>query len=218
YNPLPDPEFNPLVKAILRLPLVWIWAKPEGAPGDVCSYNPATVGRLAAGYLRARGHRRVGFLNPKKGKSTLERVKKHCDIACAQHGLDLPLIESASDRVAMWPEPALTGPDEIQPLVDQWLAIPTARRPTAVFVPADNFTIQFNVALQARGRRIGRDVSVISLNNEKSLVQATNPTLTTIDVNAQRIGARCVEQLLTRISRPGETIDQTILLEPFLVE
>lgn len=218
YGALPDPETNPLVKGMLRLPLVWLWARPEGAPGDVCSFNHETAAILAARHLAACGHRRIAFLNPKKGKSSLEYLKQELRYACQRFNLELDLIETASDRVASWPEPALTGPDEVLPLVDAWLQTPRDRRATAFFVPADNFAIQVNVALQLRGLRVGRDVSMISVNNEKSLVQASNPTLTTIDVNAHQIGARCVEQLLWRIRQPADTVGQTILLEPRLVE
>lgn len=217
YGRMPDPASNPLIRGMLRLPVVWVWAKPEHAPGDVCSFNHETAARLAAEHLGEHGHRHVAYLNPKQGKTSLEHIKKEFQFACSQAGLELTLIESTSERIATWPEPALTRPDEVLPLIDRWLALPKSRRPTAFFVPADNFSIQVGGALQARGLRVGRDVSLISLNNESSLVQATNPTLTTIDVNAQLIGARSVEQLLWRINHPGDGVSQTILLEPFLV-
>ncbi len=217
YGALPDPETSPLVKSILRLPVVWVWAKPEGAPGDVCNFNHEIAAQLAATHLREYGHRCVAYLNPKKGKTSLEHIKKEFQFACTKQGLQLSLIESASEWMTTWPEPALSGPEDLLPLVDQWLALPKDRRPTAFFVPADNFSIQVSAALQQRGMRIGRDVSLISLNNESSLVQAMNPTLTTIDVNAPRIGARCVEQVLWRMNHPNDPVSQTILLEPFLV-
>ncbi|MGH8021769.1 MAG: LacI family DNA-binding transcriptional regulator [Opitutaceae bacterium] len=217
YGALPHPDSNPLIKGILRLPVVWVWAKPEGAPGDVCSFNHETAAQLVAKHLAERGHRRVAYVNPKKGKTSLEHIKKQFQFSCETLGLELTLIESGSDRVARWPEPALTRPDELLPLIDQWMAISKERRPTAFFVPADNISLQVSAALQQRGLRAGRDISLISLNNESSLVQAMNPTLTTVDVNAQRIGARCVEQLLWRVDHPGDTVSQTILLEPFLV-
>lgn len=218
YGALPDPETNPLVKGILRLPLVWVWAKPEGAPGDVCGFNHETVAALAAGHLRSKGHRRVGYLNPKKGKSSLEHIKKEFTFAAERQGLELTLIESSSGRVTAWPEPALSGPEELLPLIDQWLNIPANRRPTALFVPADNIAIQVHFALQLRGLRIGKDISLMSLNNEKPLIQMMDPALTTIDVNAHKVGTRSVEQLHWRINHASDPVSQTILLEPTLVE
>ena len=218
YFALPHPDTNPLVKRILRLPLVWVWAKPDNVPGDVCSFDSDKVAVIAAKHLRDRGHTHVGFINPKLGKSSFERIKREFQFACQARSVQVTPIESSSERVAVWPEPALTGPGELIPLVDQWLAMPKAQRPTALFVPADNIAVQVNVAFRERGVQVGRDVSLISVNNEKSLIQMSSPMLTTIDINARDIGSRCVDQLLWRIAHPESLASQTILLEPHLVE
>lgn len=216
YSALPDPKENPLIKNILRFPLVWIWAKPEGAPGDLCSFNHETAARQVADHLYERGHRRVAYLNPKKGKSSLEHMKKEFLHACAQREMELTLLESASPRMSVWPEPALTGPDELLPLVDRWMAMDRARQPTAMFVPADNIAAHLYTALEQRGLRVGRDVCLISCNNEKPLVRALKPALTTIDVGAARIGGRAVEQLLWRLRNPLDDSTQTLLYDTAL--
>jgi DNA-binding LacI/PurR family transcriptional regulator len=218
YSQLPAPETNTLVKRILRLPMVWVWARPEHAPGDVCTFNHESAARLVAEHLAAKGHRRVAFLNPKKGKSSLEHIKKEFQFAGGKLGLDITSIESAPGQEATWPEQALSGTQDVLPLVKQWHALPAASRPTALFVPADNFTIHVNAALERLGVRVGQDVSLISCNNERSLTASMTCRLTTVDVHAQRIGAKCVEQLLWRIKNPGDNIQQTILLEPCWVE
>lgn len=213
-----DLAATPLFQQLARFPLVWAWAKPEGAPGDLCSFNHETAAWLVAGHLRQRGHRRVGYVNPKRGKTSLEHIKKEFGHACAQRGLELTLLESASERVTAQPEPALTSHRELLPLVDEWAALPASRRPTALFLPADNIAAHLYVALEKRGHRVGRDVSVISCNHEKSAVQALSPALATVDVAAARIGARAVEQLFWRLRHPGDDSAQTILYEPTLVE
>src|SRR5690606_17008003 len=106
-------------------------------------------------------------------------IKKEFVFACAQRELELTLLESASPRAAVWPEPALTSHEELLPLVDQWRETPAAVRPTAIFLPADNIMVHLYTALEKRGLRIGSDVSVISCNNEKSVVRALKPPLTT---------------------------------------
>lgn len=218
YRELPDVEANPLVKNMLRFPIVWVWARPDRAPGDLCSFNHESAARIVAEHLQGRGHRRVAFLNPKQGKSSLEHIKKEFQFACAKMGLDLTLFESTSERVASWPEPALTGPDEIFPLIDRWQVMSAERRPTAIFVPADNIAVHVCAAFERRGLRIGCDVSLMSCNNEKSLVSALKPSLTTVEVNAHRIGTRAVEQVLWRLRHPTDNSVQTILFEPTLVE
>lgn len=217
YSELPAPETNRLVRSILKLPIVWVWGRPDQASGDLCSFNHRTVATLVVGYLAEKGHRRVAYLNPKKGKTSLEDIKKEFRFACERQAMDLSLIESANARFATWPEPALTGPEDVLPLVDEWLGIPAAHRPTAIFVPADNYAVHVNAAFQQRGIVVGRDVSLVSCNNEKSLVGAMKPRLTTVDVQASRIGAKCVEQLMWRLSHPNDTSVQTILFEPELL-
>src|SRR5262249_26098053 len=66
YNRLPDPETNRLLKKMFHLPVVWLWAKPDLAPGDLCSFNHQTAAELVAGHLADRGHRRIAYMNPKK--------------------------------------------------------------------------------------------------------------------------------------------------------
>lgn len=217
YSELPDPEKHPLIRNILRFPIVWVWAKPAGAPGDLCSFNHETAAQLAAGHLKSKGHRRVAFFNPKMGKSSLEHMKKEFRCACEALGLDFMALEMASSRVATWPEPALTSADELQPLVDQWRALPAAERPTAMFVPADNIAIHLYAALEQAGFRIPDDVSIIACNYERALLSSFKPALTTMNVSASQIGAKSVAQLLGRLNHAGDKPEQTLLLEPVLV-
>ncbi|MFM9031394.1 MAG: LacI family DNA-binding transcriptional regulator [Opitutaceae bacterium] len=217
YSELPDPEKHPLIRNILRFPLVWVWGKPAGAPGDLCSFNHETAAQIAADHLRAKGHRRVAYLNPKKGKSSLEHLKKEFRFACEVRGLEFRALESASDRIATWPEPALTSADELRPLVDQWRELPAPERPTAVFVPADNIAIHLYGALESVGLRIPEDLSIISCNYERALIPSFKPTLTTMNVSASQIGAKGVAQLLGRLDHTGDQPEQTLLLEPTLV-
>jgi DNA-binding LacI/PurR family transcriptional regulator len=217
YSELPNPAHHPLISNLLRFPMVWMWGKPAGAPGDLCTFNHETAATLVAAELRRHGHRRVAFLNPKKGKSSLEHMKKEFRFACETHGLEFSALESASARTATWPEPAITGPDEIIPLVDEWSSLSKFRRPTAIFVPADNIAIHLYGALAERGFNVPRDVSVIACNHEKALVRSFHPPITTLDVSASRIGARSVMQLLDRLDNRLDRSAQTFLFEPSLV-
>lgn len=216
YLPLPCPEESALARALLKLPRVWLWARPDGADGDLCTFNHESAAMIAAAHLRAYGHRRVAYLNPKQGKSTLEHMKKEFLHACRVHGLESSVLESQDSAMATWPEPALTRPAEVEHLVDSWLAIPADARPTAAFVPADNIATFVYRAIEARGLRVGRDLSLVSCNNEKAIIGALQPELTTIEVHARNIGSRAVDLLLRRISRTTESATETLLIEPKL--
>jgi LacI family transcriptional regulator len=217
YSELPSASQHPLVSNLLRFPIIWMWGKPAGAPGDLCTFNHETAAALVTAELERNGHKRVAFLNPKKGKSSLEHMKKEFRFACEAHSFDFSVLESATERTATWPEPAITGPEEILPLVDEWAAIPKSKRPTAIFVPADNIAVHLYAALEERGFKVAKDVSVIACNHEKALVRSFHPALTTLDVSAGRIGAKSVAQLLTRLENRLDTSAQTFLFEPTLV-
>jgi len=64
----------------------------------------------------------------------------------------------------------------------------------------------------------GRDVSVISCNNECALVAGLFPALTTIDIHAEAIGRRAVAQLMWRIEHPMDRFQTTTVVEPTVVE
>jgi LacI family transcriptional regulator len=217
FSKLSDLERSPLLDYLLRFPRVWLWAKPPDVAGDLCAFNHETAAHLVAGHLAAHQHQRVAFLNPKKGKPSLEKLKNGFEIACAERGLEVTVLESIEPRMTKWPEPAVTCADDVAPLVAQWLAIRPEQRPTAIFVPADNIAVHLYRALERESIRAGRDVSVISCNNEKPIVQALKPPLTTVEVNARAIGTRSVEQLLRQMAHPQGTITHTLLLEPSIV-
>ncbi len=102
----------------------------------------------------------------------------------------------------------------MQRLIDRLLRMED--HPTAIFVPADSIAVVVYRALAERGIQIGKDISVISANNELPLLSALFPALTTIDVQAERIGELAVKQLAQRFSDNSETIERN--LDPRLVE
>jgi len=218
YGSLPDPEKKPLINYILRYPIVWVWARPEGAPGDLCSFNHQTAATLAAGHLKRMGHRHVAYFNPKMGKSSLEHMKAEFFNACRAIGLQYSALEAPPLRGTHWPEPALLSPGEVLPLVHTWRETPDNRRPTALFVPADNIALHLYGAMEKLGIKPGVDLSIVACNNEKSLVQILKPRLTTIDAHAEQIGRRSVNQLISRMDQVRYENDQTILYEPTLLE
>jgi DNA-binding LacI/PurR family transcriptional regulator len=64
----------------------------------------------------------------------------------------------------------------------------------------------------------GRDIDVISCNNEMSYLVGLDPRPATIDIGAETIGRRSVEQLLRRIKHPEELRQVQIAVTPMLVE
>jgi LacI family transcriptional regulator len=84
-------------------------------------------------------------------------------------------------------------------------AIATAdARPDGLFVSQDVEAIGLYPMLVQRGIRPGRDVQVISCNNEQSGLAMLSPRPATIDLGTDQIGRWAVTRLVNRIARPSE--------------
>jgi len=207
-----------LVEAINRVPHVWLLGKPDAAEGDVCSTDTDVGARIGIEYLHRHGHRRVAYLHPRPGQTRSEGLKRALSAHGQRLNLSLQFLEKTQTESVKWPLSAVSQPAEVLPLVERWKAMPDSSRPTAIIVGADSIAVQLYAALRQLELRVGRDVSVLSFNHEKPLVMGLNPTLTTIDIRAEAIGRRAVQQLLCRIRNKVESIPTKILVEPSLVE
>lgn len=207
-----------LIEAVERFPLVWLIGQPDSAIGDVVASDNEEGARIAAKYLYARNHRRIAYLHPRPGQTRSENLK-HAFLMQAQRlGMDLQFIEGNRAGVVRWPLPAITQPTDLLPLIERWESQPEAQRPTAIVVGADSIAVQLYKALQQRGLSVGVDVSVLSFNHEKPLVLGLEPSLTTIDIRAEAIGKRAVDQLRWRMDHFNDELSNKILVAPRLVE
>ena len=214
---LPPVQSSELLKYIYRFPHIWLMGKLGGARGDHCNFDTYEASHLAVGYFKEKGHRRIAFFNPKPGQTQFERLKSTFLITCHQEGLEASLLEVEPPTNLHWPLPAITMPENVTRLVEEWQAMPQDKRPTGLFVPSDRTSMQLYNALERKGLRVGRDVSVISCNNEKSMTANLHPHLASIDVHAELIGHRAVDQLLWRLSHPSVEQDIEILIKPSLI-
>lgn len=195
------------------LPIVWLLGRPTGLRGDIVQADDLRVGRIAAEHLVSRGHRRLAFISAKPSHVTLVRRRAAFSFFAEQAGA---VVQSFVGRDDAWtfPLPATEQVERVQDLVDRLLK--ERRPPTAIFAPDDSMGAMTARALTARGVRIGRDMSLMSCNNERSLLMGVHPTLTTIDVRAAEIGERTIDQLSWRMTH-AESAGVDIGLEPVLV-
>lgn len=215
---LPSPAECELLAHIYRWPHVWLMGRLANARGDHCNFDTETAGRIVAEHLHAKGHRQVAFFSPKPGQTQFEKLKNSFGNFATRLGCDVSLLEVEPSDKFVWPLPATTVQHKVNILVDRWMALSLKTRPTALFVPSDRTAVQLYSALERRGLRAGVDLSVVSCNNEQSLLADLHPALTTIDVHAEFTGRRAVDQLLWRMRHPDESLSVQVLVEPTLVE
>ncbi|MCB1123127.1 MAG: substrate-binding domain-containing protein, partial [Verrucomicrobiae bacterium] len=152
------------------------------------------------------------------GQTRSENLKHAFAMQAQRRGMDLQFLEGKRSRTIQWPLPAITQPTDLVPLIDRWEALPEPDRPTAFVVGADSIAVQLYSALQQRGLQVGKDVSVLSFNHEKPLVIGLNPSLTTIDIRAESMGKRAVDQLRWRMDHLDDDTPTKVLIAPRLIE
>lgn len=204
-----------LIRHLREIPTVWFLGRPQKADwGDVVESNDSEIGRLAAEYLLSRGHKRIAILDPKPNHVTLGQRCASFTGHAIQGGATLDNI-FGKDTDWKLPLKSVEDVDLVDKLVGRLLRL--KRAPTAVFAPADSIAALVYRACTRRGLQIGKDLSLISCNNEVPLLTGLYPEVTTIDICAEQIGRQAVEQLIWRMSHP-ETPAVNVSVQPRLVE
>ncbi|MDQ8179398.1 LacI family DNA-binding transcriptional regulator [Pelagicoccus sp. SDUM812005] len=214
---LPSEAKRSLLSRFYSIPYVWLMGRLPNAVGDHCNYDTEEAGRIVAEHLDEKGHRRTAFLNPKPGQIQFERMKASFTQHSIRLGHQTSTLEVDPPTSLEWPLPSITLQNNVDVLVERWMQLPKDKRPTALFVPSDRTAVQAYAAFAQRDLKVGEDVSIISCNNEKPLLANMNPALTTIDVHAEVIGQRAVDQLIWRIGNPNQKCHFQNLVEPTLV-
>jgi len=152
----------------------------------LCDYPNA--GRLAADHLVGLGHRRIAHVSgPASEVLTAHEVTEAFVDRLVEQGLDLPdrLVvngrftveggQAAADQI-------LTGHPEV----------------TAIFCGNDKMAFGAYQAARIRGRRVGRDVSIIGCDDLPAAALA-DPPMTTIRLNYYRLGVEACDRMLVRL-------------------
>ena len=203
-----------LINEIKRIPTVWILGRPARAWGDVVHSNDMVIGQMAAEYLTARGHQRLAFLSPKPSYMAVTRRLASFTAFAEQAGADVKVYLGDPGKWC-FPVPAINHVEAVQDLVDKLLA--ERNCPTAIFAPDDSVAAMVVRALTVRGLQAGREISLMACNNDQQLLMGIYPQLTTIDMHADEIGRRAVDQLAWRITR-GDRPPCEVVVDPTLVE
>lgn len=190
---------TPAIKALRRVPSVWVLGDPPGAWGDAVVADDFAVGSGAAQQLVAHGHRQLAFLNPVPENLLFARREDGFYSAARRLGVEVQSF--CQSPVSGWPLP-MQAPtsvfDVVQTLVDQLLECKP--RPTAVFTAADSVAALVYCIFGMRGLRVGHDISVIAGNNTPGLLSVPYPHLATFDIHARNIGALAVRQLAMQLA------------------
>jgi LacI family transcriptional regulator len=180
---------------------------------DQVTYRNDLIGVLAAQHLLARGHQHAAVLGHVESNLWQTRAQSFIDTMQAAGGTALSLGDNKLEKVEK--DTLLIDQQRLTALLDRLLA--SKPRPTGLFLLADLFVPPIYFQLLRRNIQPGKDIEVVSCNNEQRLLNGLIPQPATIDIHAEEIGKKAVEQLLWRIEHPGTDL-MTILLSPKVIE
>lgn len=156
-------------------------------PVDSIIIDNYYAGFLAASHLVDCGHRDIGFLgNQRSTSSVSDRFFGYLK-ALDQNGFeyrgDWHIAENFEHG-----------------MFTHRFSLP-ASLPTGYVCHCDSAAYQFMLLLRGRGARVPEDVSMIAFDNTDSSLRS-NPQITTVDIDKQRLAVRSLELLLWRIAHP----------------
>ncbi|MCC6680892.1 MAG: LacI family DNA-binding transcriptional regulator [Phycisphaeraceae bacterium] len=198
------------------LPIISFGNDPND-PSDKVMDNNDHIGQLAADYLLRRGHRQLGFLCAMFDKNGYQLRAESFEIAARRQQAPVTRFTDAQPiEITDEAQVARTLREAIDYLVEQLAHHQPPIR--GLFVPNDMMTAMVYAALQRRGLEPGRDLDVISCNNERAYLLPLKPQPATIDIGAVTMGRRGVEQLVWRMDHLNHARTVQTVVKPVLVE
>jgi len=196
---------------LMQIPAVWMMSRTDSEPdawGDRVMPDHRAIGRMAAKYLLEKGHRHLAFFNlAPRYRFVSERGEAF--IAAAEGRAEsVRLLVAHVDKV----------PDSeavIEELLTQWAACEP--RPTGLFVPRDVAAVAMHRHLVRRGVHPGRDVEVVSCDNQPDYLRLVDHPPVSIDLALDHIAHLAVERLLWRMRQGTQSPPVTVLASPVLM-
>lgn len=198
-----------------ELPNVWFMTRrsPEYA-GDYVEPNNEENGRMAAEYLKARGHKTVAMVTSDPDYSAVaQRIRAFVDHANA--------LELTVHTILGKPNPGVSYLEitprhlESESLVKNLLAC--TPKASGIYLPADHFSGAFFRALREAGKKPGKDFEAILGNYNPMIYHNLDHSPATIDINLPTLVRKVIDHLFWRIEnrhapgRIGISISPTLI-------
>ena len=205
-----------ILESLKKLKIVYLMSGNNyELPGDRVLPNNDQIGKLAAEHLVKKGHQDLFFVTVNyqhKKKMTMgKRWRSFYERAC-HLGANAHLL-AIEQKV----ETNFEGFDTDGPVQKIVAAEFNGNiKPTGMFVSFDSLTAMLYPLLNKIGVKPGRDIEILSCNNEKSFLMGLDPVPMSIDIQPELIGKRAVEQLIWRAGHPDDESQVAIEISPEL--
>ena len=183
-----------------RCPVVLMEREPIARLPLVRADN-AAIGRMAAEFLLAKGHRRFGYWGVGGAPYSDQREWAFAD----------DIRRSGSEWVPCRLPPVGAVPAHIRQTLERWLSSVT--RPIAVLVDTTTHARQVVTMCQQLGYAVPEEVAILSCDNDELLCSAIHPSISGIDQNMRRVGYEAAMMMIRLLD--GETVPlDTVLIPP----
>jgi LacI family transcriptional regulator len=207
---MPEPKPWPLELRERLNPVVWMPCSAGLGWGDAVGINQEATGTLAAKYLYDCGARTaavIGLLNTRPIRTRTDSFVQRFQ----QLGGDIVPVRPLRSFYTRARTPDQLAVDMV---VDDMLA--AKKHTDGIFVSSDCFLPEVYQELKRCGKKPEADIRIIGCSNEREYFRDLSPKPATIDIRAEEIAVRAVQQLWWRRQNPeGERF--AIILEPRLV-
>ena len=188
---------TPLPAEIADYPVVTFMGSHEGITCDRVMPDPERAGVLAAEYLISKGCKRGVAIGRdseifRKRMLAFAQTLEAAGIPCTT--VADPNIIQGGARMHQVNRPAIAA--ALAPVLAQ------SELPLGIFSVADIMTPVIYGELQRAGIKLDEQAFVVSCNGERPYLDALHPAPAVIDIHANYVGRRAVQQLLRRLESP----------------
>ncbi|ATC64606.1 hypothetical protein CMV30_11925 [Nibricoccus aquaticus] len=184
-----------------EIPYVWFMTRRSATySGDYVEPNNEENGRMAAEYLKSRGHKSVAVISTDPDYSAV--VSRNQAFIAHAHELGMsvhPILGQANPGVSYLEIAPIHGESSI--LVKRLLEITPAA--TGLYIPVDHFCGSFFRALREAGKTAPKDFEAVLGNYNPVIYHNLDHSPAAIDVNLPTLIRKVVDHLLWRIENPG---------------
>ncbi len=213
-------QMKDVVASAWRMPCVRLMSgDADASMFDHVCVNEAATARLAADYFLKKGHKYCAFLGRGREGFTgephgvFELRQQVFRQRLEREGVKVDIF-SDPDLVEVRDDIELVNHAKLAQLIDRLEQMNP--RPTGMMLYADFIAVSAYQHLLEHGIRPGRDIEIVSCDNEKRVLSSLHPIPVEIDTQAFMIGKKGVEQLIARIENPSSpavklAVEPTIL-------
>ena len=200
----------------LALPnVVWVMGSVHRFSGDHIQPDHFSLGQLAAGHIQRMGHRSAAYIG--QPVSPLNHVSFRAaafEWWLGHHGISTLSLCDA-DVVETGPRVHRANERVLTRLVEVFAH--SRPRPTALLLQADVLAPLTYELLRSHGIEPMRDVEILTCNHELAYLSHLKPQPVILDLQAEAIGRRAVDQAFWRLSHPTEPA-MRLMIEPILLK